>query len=85
MAYKYGGDKPERLALVPEPEKQPRRVPGRKRGPGKNNKHGSGCGTNNGYWAHKRADEDVCAPCIRAHRKYNKAAEKSAQQSKRAA
>lgn len=79
MAYKYRGDKPERLSIVQGAEKQPRRVPGRKRGPGRNNKNGSGCGTNNGYWAHKRAGEDVCAPCIRAHREYNKAAENSAQ------
>lgn len=54
----------------PRPDRRGR-IPGRKRGPGKNNKHGSGCGTNNGYWAHKRAGDDACGDCLQARRDYN--------------
>jgi hypothetical protein len=60
-------------------------IPGRKRGPGKNNKHGYGCGTNNGWAGHKRAGEDPCDPCLQAHREYKNACERTARARKAAA
>lgn len=83
MAYVYGSTmkRPAPVIVtapveaVPDPvtkEKAVRkgRAPGRKRGQGKNNKHGTGCGTNNGWAAHKRANEPVCNDCYWAHREY---------------
>ena len=88
MGYVYGATKKGPVVVAaPVPEESPdarpksaRRgvVPGRKRGQGRNNKHGNGCGTNNGWAAHKRAGEDACAPCIRANLDYKNACKRAA-------
>lgn len=97
MAYVYGARKRRQVvASAPEPaaEEVPVEVPaepnrgrvtGRKRGQGKNNKHGNGCGTNNGWAAHKRAGEDVCDPCNWAHREYKNACAREARARKQVA
>lgn len=97
MAYVFGATKkPAPLAaraqepapepVAEEPAKRKRnRVPGRKRGAGKNNKHGYGCGTPNGWAAHKRAGEDPCAPCWKARRGYKNEIERAARARKVAA
>lgn len=46
-----------------------------KRGLGKNPKHGSGCGTYNGYSAHIRKGTPVCEPCRDARRAYKRGLE----------
>jgi hypothetical protein len=64
----YSRDYYDRIGGRPKPE-----VPSTvKRGPGKNPKHGSGCGTYNGYGAHHRAGTPVCDPCKEARRAYRK-------------
>lgn len=92
MAYKYGGkirdvSAPEAPPVVVEKKvPKPRRdkVPGRKRGPGRNNKHGVGCGTNNGWAAHQRAGTKACDPCSKAHREYVNACERASRARKAA-
>lgn len=96
MGYVFGATKKRPMvAATPEPVETPKKarpkqtrkgtVPGRKRGQGKNNKHGNGCGTNNGWAAHKRAGEDPCAPCIRANLDYKTACKHAAEARKVAA
>lgn len=87
MGYVYGSTKKPGsvTAQVQEPDPEeaeqpptpPRRVPGRKRGAGKKNRHGYGCGTPNGWAAHKRAGEDPCEPCWKARREYKNELERA--------
>lgn len=49
----------------------------RKRGPGKNPRNGSGCGTYNGHAAHKRAGTPACEPCKEALRAYKREREQA--------
>lgn len=67
---------------VPKPRRD--KIPGRKRGPGRNNKHGSGCGTNNGWAAHNRQGTVACDPCVAAHREYVNACERASRARKAA-
>jgi len=62
------------VAYVYKGKNAPREAPKgeRRRGPGRNPRHGNGCGTPAGYATHRRHNTPVCLPCKAARSEYRR-------------